>query len=287
VTVNSNAANSPTVIPVQLDVMAQGTPPAVDWPRILNVGNYAVQESNLNGTLAPGDIVALFGVGLLEGDPITITTLPLPTQAGTGNTQVLVNGTPAPIFYASYSQINIQIPFETSTAQDAQIQVVRNGMKSPIGTVPMAAQAPQILLFGCPFADDCGYDFYAIGINAADGSFPLPADAPFPNCHPAKAGDTITFYGVGFGQTTNPSKTGAPAPASPLPTVDPNYQFCFGYQPSEPSVCIPASYSGASPGSVGLYQINVTIPPGVGGDTVDFYITNGTFYSDPAYMAIQ
>jgi uncharacterized protein (TIGR03437 family) len=283
VTVNSNAANSPTVIPVQLNVMAQGTPPAVDWPRILNIANFIPQEA-----VAPGDIVALFGVGLLEGDPITISTVPLPTQVGTGNTQVLVNGTPAPIFYASYSQINIQIPFETSTAQDAQIQVVRNGIMSPIGTVPMAAQAPQILQFGCPFANDCDWNTYAIGINAADGSFPLPTSAPFPNCHPAKVGDTITFYGVGLGQTTNPSTTGAPAPASPLPTVDPNYRLCLGQGPPvTTSVCIPASYSGASPGSVGLYLITVTIPPGVHGDAVNFYITNGTYYSDPAYMAIQ
>jgi uncharacterized protein (TIGR03437 family) len=292
VTVNSNAANSP-VIPVELDVMAQGTPPAVIWPQILDIADYntVVGAINPGATLAPGEIVALFGVGLLEGDPVTFSTPPLPTQAGSGNTQVLVNGRPAPIFYASYSQINFQIPFEASTTQDAQIQVVRNGMTSPTVTVPMAQDAPQILQFNCPFANDCYYQNYAIGTNAADGSFPLPASAPFPNSHPAKAGDVITFLGIGFGQTTNPLTTGAAAPSSPSPTTDPSYQLCFGYQPGDTSqdgVCAITIYSGAVPGAVGLYELKVTMPqiPNPG-DAVDFYITNGTYHSDPAFMAVQ
>jgi uncharacterized protein (TIGR03437 family) len=281
VTVNSNAANSPTVIPVSLNVVAQGTPPAIIWPQIVNAANDAAQEA-----VAPGDIVAVEGVGLLEGDPITITSFPLPTQVGSGNTQVLVNGVAAPIFYASYGQITIQIPYETSVAQDAQIQVVRGGISSPIGTVPMAASAPQILQFGCPFVNDCDYQNNAIGINFSDGSFPLPVTAPFPNSHPAKVGDVITFYGVGFGQTRNPLSDGVAAPASPLPTSDPSYQFCFGMFPGDVGgFCTPTSYSGASPGSAGLYQINVTIPQGAGTGFV--YITNGTSYSDPVWVTVQ
>jgi len=289
VTVNSNAANSPTVIPVELDVMAQGTPPAVIWPLVLNVADFVEQGSIGNGfALGPGEVAALFGVGLLEGDPVTFTSPPLPTQAGSGDTQVLVNGQPAPIFYASYDQINVQIPFETSTLQDAQIRVVRNGVQSPIVTVPMAPYAPQILHFNCPFSNDCSYSFYAIGTNAADGSFPLPATAPFPNCHPAKAGDVITFLAIGLGQTTNPLTTGAAAPSSPPPTTASTYQLCFGTQPPDTSVCLP-TYSAAVPGTVGLYEIKVTIPqlPYSSPTTRSFYFTNGTWYSDPAYMEVE
>jgi uncharacterized protein (TIGR03437 family) len=49
--------------------------------------------------------------------------------------------------------------------------------------------------------------------------------------------------------------------------------------------CTPTSYSGASPGSAGLYQINVTIPQGAGTGFV--YITNGTSYSDPVWVTVQ
>jgi uncharacterized protein (TIGR03437 family) len=289
VTVNSNGANSPTLIPVSLNVVAQGTPPAIIWPRIVIPSAYslnALESLTTPDTTAPGGIVAIYGVGFLEGDPITITTFPLPTQVGSGNTQVLVNGVAAPIFYASYGQITIQIPYETSVAQDAQIEVVRNGISSPIGTVPMATSAPEILQFGCAFANNCGYGFYAIGVNFSDGSFPLPVTSPIPNSHPAKVGDVVTFYGVGFGQATTPLKTGVAVPSSALPTVSPSYQFCFG-SPGL-GVCSPVSYSGASPGSAGLYQINVTIPAGAPtGDSVSFYITNGTATSNVVYMAIE
>jgi uncharacterized protein (TIGR03437 family) len=150
----------------------------------------------------------------------------------------------------------------------------------------MDTSAPQILQFGCTFANNCDYGFYAIGVNFSDGSFPLPVTSPIPKSHPAKVGDVITFYGVGFGQATTPLKTGAAVPSSPLPIVSPAYQFCFG----SPGIgtCSPVSYSGASPGSAGLYQINVTIPVGAPtGDSVSFYITNGTATSDVTYMAIE
>jgi len=274
---------------VELNVVAPGAPPEIVWPRMLNVGNYNPEEA-----VAPGDIVAVYGAGLLEGDPITVTTLPLPTKVGTDpdSVQVLVNGNAAPIFYARYGQINIQIPFETSVTQDAQVQVVRNGITSPIGTGPMAPRAPQIVQFGCPLVNDCNYQDNAIGVNFTDGSFPLPATAPFPNSHPAKAGDVITFCGVGFGQATNPLSTGAGAPSSPLPTIDPNDQFCFGLaghapEPPRPNdLCTPASYSGATPGTVGLYQINVTIPAGAGtGGSV--YIKNSESYSDSVLIVLE
>ncbi|MGA3028838.1 MAG: hypothetical protein ABSF98_29210 [Bryobacteraceae bacterium] len=102
--------------------------------------------------------------------------------------------------------------------------------------------------------------------------------------HPAEVGDVITFYGVGFGQTTNPLATGVAAPSSPLPTIDPSYQFCF----VDIGLCTPASYSGASPGSVGLYQIDVTTPAGAEtGDSVMVYITNGESSSDPVWIAVR
>ena len=289
VTVNSNAANSPTVIPVQLDVIAQGTPPAVMWPRVLNIADYMVPGGMYpGGALAPGEIAALFGVGLNEGDPVTFSP-PLPILAGSGNTQVLVDGTPAPIFYANYNQINIQIRSKTSAADDAQIQVVRNGMKSPVVTVPMAPEAPQILNFGCPYANDCdpfGYGVYAIGTND-DGSFPLPETAPYPNCHPANTGDVVTFLGIGFGQTMNPLTTGAGAPSSPPATTVSHYQLCFGGGPGGyPGVCVPADVM-AAPGRVGLYESKITVPHLPNDGVEAFYMTDGTYYGDPAYMAVQ
>jgi len=174
--------------------MDHGTTPTIAVPRIVNISNF---KSDPQEAVAPGDIVAVYGNDLLEGDPINVTAAPpLPTSVGTApdDVQVLVNGTAAPIFYASYNQINIQIPFETAatasaggTFPDAQIQVVRGGVRSPIGTVPMAARAPLILRFNCIF-NTCPapYQTYGIGVNTGSTntsvSFPLPtASETFPS----------------------------------------------------------------------------------------------------------
>jgi uncharacterized protein (TIGR03437 family) len=209
---------------------------------------------------------------------------------GTGNTEVLVNGTAAPIFYASYNQINFEMPFETSLAQDAQIQVVRNGIKSTVGTVPVVPRAPEILQFGCSYANVCPSPWgqYGIGINNTDGSFPIPSTYPIPNSHPATAGDVIVFYAVGLGQTAPTQVTGVAATATPLPWVVPTYTVCFT-SGVLPSACTLAQYSGATPTAVGLYQINVQIPPNAPtGDAVQISIadTQG-LPSDAVFIAIQ
>jgi uncharacterized protein (TIGR03437 family) len=288
VTVDSNAANGPTVFNVELDVSGAGSGPTIAWPRILNISNFTPGEP-----VSQGDIVAVYGADLLEGDPINITaTPPLPTKVGVDpdSVEVLVNGTAAPIFYASYGQINIQIPFETSVAEDAQIQVVRNGIKSPIGTVPMAARAPRILQLNCIYANTCPAPWgpYGIGVNT-DASFPIPTAYPIPNSHPAKVGDVLVFYAVGLGQTSPALVTGAAAPGPPnLAVTVPTFNVCFYTYGIAARFCTPAEYSGATPNYVGLYQINVKIPTNAPtGDTIHMYLSTSQSTSEEVLIDIQ
>ena len=256
VTVNSNAANGPTVFNVELDVVGPGAGPTIAWPRILNIANFTPGEA-----VSPGDIVAVYGA--------------------------------APIFYASYSQINIQIPFETALTSDAQIQVVRNGIASPIGTVPMASRAPLILQLNCLYANTCPapWQQYGIGFMFADLpaiAFPVPPVYPIPGTRAARVGDVLEFFAVGLGQASTPLVTGAAAPADPLPTIVPAYNVCFYRFGIDTQVCTPAQYSGATPTYVGLYQINVQIPANVPtGDSIHMQITNGESRSDAVLLAIQ
>ncbi len=163
----------------------------------------------------------------------------------------------------------------------------------------MADRAPLILQFGCAFANTCPAQWqqYGIGVdtgvaNASD-TFPLPATFPFPNSTPAKPGDVIVFYAVGLGQTSPPAAplvTGAVAPSSPLPAITPTYSVCFAPALLGTPVCTPAQYSGATPGSVGLYQINVEIPKNAPtGGQIYMTLTNGEpSTNQPAvFLAIQ
>ena len=103
----------------------------------------------------------------------------------------------------------------------------------------------------------------------ADGSLVTPAN-------PAKIGEQIVMYAVGLGRTSPEVKTGeaSPAPAAPLPVLGLTLSFEFrpnasAYNPfvagqtylapGSPPPALPL-FVGFVPGSVGLYQVNFTVP---------------------------
>ena len=79
-----------------------GAPPA------LAVTNAASAQ---RGRAAPGSIISIYGTGLAQSTD-QARSYPLPMTLG--GASVTVNGVPAPLFYASSTQINAQIPFETA-----------------------------------------------------------------------------------------------------------------------------------------------------------------------------
>ena len=70
---------------------------------------------NAAAPLAPGAIGSMFGFpNQFTTKAESASTVPLPTTIQ--NTQVLVNGVAAPIYYLGPNQINFQVPMSTPTA---------------------------------------------------------------------------------------------------------------------------------------------------------------------------
>ena len=201
--------------------------------------------------------ILLRDIAIAQGDQLSLqsyTAGPAPPLANSvGGASVSVNGEAAPLFYSCYGQLAFQIPTDAATGT-AQVTVQRSGMTSNTVSVNIAPRAPKILLIG-------GGPYGAI-VNATDGSFPVPAGLfPGYNTHPATAGDTLTIYCIGLGPTNPSVATGAPAPSTnPLAqlTVTPEVNFGGSIAP----VLATPLFAGLSPTYAGLYQINVTIPPG-------------------------
>jgi uncharacterized protein (TIGR03437 family) len=243
VTVTSNAANNAEVsIPVELVVAPAGMP-SILTGGIVNISTYA-QEN-----LSPGDIAAIFGTQFASS---TAAAAAVPLPKTLANTQVLVNGVPAPLFYVSPGQINFQIPYSLTGTQTNTVQVVSGSTMGNSRSIGVSASLPRLL------TKSAGYG--AI-VNAADGSLVVPSTMPDPvfATHPAKPGDTIVIYAIGLGQTTPAAVEGDPASARPLQTIS-NVMVTFGGGFFGRASTVASSFTGLTPSAAGLYQLNVIIP---------------------------
>jgi uncharacterized protein (TIGR03437 family) len=101
-----------------------------------------------------------------------------------------------------------------------------------------------------------------VAVNAITGALVGPAGLiPGLAMAPAKPGDVVTIYCISLGPTNPPTPAGrAAASAAPVVAEAPIY---LGAQPLSSADVL---YVGASPGTAGLYQINIRVPNVAAGD---------------------
>jgi uncharacterized protein (TIGR03437 family) len=205
---------------------------------------------------SPGGLASLLGAGLTGGQTQSSTTQPLPTQLAA--IQVMINGIPAPLLLASSSQINFQCPLlPQGTAMEIQVESANGVTMSSLQTV-MQAAVP--LLFQL---DARGRGYVTIGgtneiATAATGALPS---------RPAKRGEVLTIHATGLGEVVNGVDAGTAAPLNrPVPTKAQIKLVLGGME-------IDQEFAGLTPGTVGLYQVNVLVPTEVsGGSAVPLYL---------------
>ncbi len=225
-----NVSNSPQAVTVILAVGA----PVVNRNGLVNGASFSQAA-----VVSPGSIVSLFGVSLAPGIAVA-SSLPLPTTLS--GIQVLVNGTAAPLFFVSPSQINFQM-ISGLTDPTIQVVVVAGGVRSLPIDVPVVAEEPGIFTIA---ASGSGQAAVLNADNSVNGSG-----------NPAAPGSVLQIYATGLGKVDPPVSPGQPALADPLSLTV-----------SKPVVRIAGAvaellFSGLAPGFVGLYQINVRIPTGL------------------------
>ena len=268
VAIASNAANGTITVPVDFTVVPKG-PPLIFFQGVVDNGTFGAGDA-----VSRGDVVAVRGEQLSNA-PLTVGQVPMATTIG--GAKVLVNGTPAPMYYSSYGQLAIQMPYETPTGT-ALIQVQTDGQSSNAVSVPVVDRAPRLLLIGV--------GTYGAIVNQ-DGSIPMPAGSfPGVNTHPASVGDTLTIYAIGLGATSPAGATGQPAPSSePLArlTETPTINFGGGIG----GTLVTPFFAGLTPTYAGLYQLNVTIPDNVPRGTVNLSLVFSDAVSNSVQIAIQ
>ena len=206
------------------------------------VGSVINAASNLAGPVAPGEIVTLYGSAL--GPPI-LERFPADdpgyNDAKAFGLGVRINGTTAPVLYASATQVAAIVPYSISGAS-AEISLERFGQTSAAAILPVAGSAPGL------FTQDSSGQGQAAAFNQ-DGSLNSTAN-------PARLGSFISIYGTGEGQTVPAGVDGKPA-SDPLPRPVLPVTVTIGGQQAQ------VQYAGSAPGLVGTLQINAQIPNGI------------------------
>jgi uncharacterized protein (TIGR03437 family) len=193
--------------------------------------------SMLTGAIAPGEIVTIFGLNI---GPVTPTSSPsgvTPTKLG--QTQVLFDGQPAPLFYVQDSEIMAQAPYEIAGKSTVDVEVMYQAQSCGTVTATVVASAPGI------FTVSAGTGLASAGNQ--DGNLNSTAD-------PAPRGSIIALYATGEGITNPASVDGQPAVA-PYPQPVLPVSVIIGGSPAQ------IVFAGEAPGFSGLLQINAVVPP--------------------------
>ena len=205
---------------------------------IVNNASFAASTN----PLAPGSIAAIFGANLTEGITACLAPACNPTfrtdkrlNSTLAGTQVMVNGTPAPIFYASPIQVGFQVPSELTAGTTASVQVEVAGQSSPPNTISISQFSPGIFFGGANVG----------AVTHADGSAVTATS-------PAALGEVVSIYGTGLGQTSPAVPTGALSTGT-VNTVT-SATVSIDGMPAQ------VQFSGLASCCVGLNQINVMVP---------------------------
>jgi uncharacterized protein (TIGR03437 family) len=222
--------------------------PVLSAPSI-SAGGVVPVYSSL-GTIQPGEWVSIYGSALASSTAIWNQDFPT-TLAGTS---VTIDGKPAYLWYVSPTQVNVQAPDDSVTGP---VQVVlTTAAGTATATVTLASVAPALLLLDSQHvtgiivrSDGSG----AYGGGTYDIIGPTGKSLGYPTVA-AKAGDAVELYAVGLGPTIPAVPAGQPYTGA-APTTNP-VSVQIG------SVKITPLFAGIS--EAGLYQINLTIPTGLG-----------------------
>ena len=212
-----------------------------------------VSASDFGGfsTVAPGSWIEIHGTNLAPdtrswlGSDFTGNNAPTSLDG----VKVTAGGQAAFVEYISSVQVNAQLPSNVATGGAVQLTVTNGTVTSAPVNITVSATEPGLL---APASFLIGGKQYVVA-QFTDGTYVLPTGAiAGVASRPAKPGESIVIYGVGFGSVT-PS-----IPAGQIVTASNQVAAPFALLFGQTQAQLP--YSGLAPSFVGLYQFNVVVP---------------------------
>lgn len=220
--------------------------------------------------IAPGEFITIFGTGLPPRNAVSV-----PFPAALNGVQLLINGTPAPLYLITSTQVFAVVPYSV-TGSTATIVLSNAGAQSNTITVPLAATSPGV-------ASVTQNGIGAAAVTHANGQL-ISASSP------ALRGETVVLYLTGLGAVSPSVPDGSAAPSNPFSrTTSVLTIYLNGVCPNSPNCnASNISYQGLAPGFAGLYQVNFQIPlTAASGSAVPLAIQTTNGFADMVEIAIQ
>jgi len=211
---------------------------------------------------APGALMTLYGIGLGSNWQSASGGVPM-LSGGVINIGGVAN--PAPLFYASPTEVHFQMPFETAVGP-ATVSFTREDGSLTTVNLNVAAAQPGL--------------FTADGSGAGLASALLADSSVMTGANPVNRGDVVMLYATGLGAVTPAVATGA-TPDGPTACIN-AVQVTIGDRIVNPD------YAGLTSGAPGLYQITVRIPADLAATgNVPVKLTVAGVDSNNAVIAVQ
>lgn len=226
-----------------------GTLPAIrDTNGAISAGDFGALS-----TIAPGSWIEIYGTNLATTTRTWAASDFVGVRAPTSlnRTTVSVGGQAAFIDYISPTQINAQVPSGIGLGTLSVVVGTATGASTAFN-ITAKLQSPG--LYAPPAYKIAGKQYVgALFTDFKTYAFPTSAFSGIPS-RPAKPGDVIVLYGIGFGQVPG-TLAGQIAESTNNLTLAIQPKFYFD------GVQAQVQYAGLVAGSVGLYQFNVIVPP--------------------------
>jgi len=260
-------------------VIRQLTPVPTGPPSVSGVQSSSLFGFGGSSAVAPGSWIEVHGSNLagesrpwLLGDfngVVAPTSLEL--------TSVTIGGQAAAIASISSTMLLVQVPSQVGLGPQSLVVTTAAGMTSPftvtVNSLEPGVYAPAFLLVG-------GNQYTSEFNDFMEWVLPTGASAGT-SSRPARPGDFIVVWGVGFGPVTTNVPTGTIVQG--LTTLTTPVQFSIGGVPAT------VLYQGLAPGEIGLYQFDLVVPNNVtAGNAVPLTFTQGGMSgTQTLYVAIQ
>lgn len=228
------AANGPAQLQVRF---------AVGAPVIRSIVNAA---SFSDAAVAPRSLISIFGdnIGPLQPAVFELTGDGRNVRPFTGGVRVLFDSTPGAVLYAGQGQVNAIVPRDAGLRRSVQVSIDNNGVVSPPVTLTITTAAPSLFTLNGSGRGP------AAALNQ-DASVNTESNA-------AARGTIVSLYATGIGEID-------PSPGDAEVLTNANYRLTVNVTATIGGQNADVAYAGVAPGFVvGVYQINLRVPPGVG-----------------------